>query len=484
VANRQEFDVAIIGNGAIAGALALRLIDRNPELRVAIVGSSARPGCASLAAGAMLNVFAELEDGALTYPIARKKFEAAFQASKMWDAHLESLNARLKSTPPVQIMQGTHVVSNACADEFDDLNFRAIVNYLKEYKEPFREVDPREIKGIRPTPQARPLKAILIENEGTVSSKHLHRAYDEIFASTKNVTVFDTEAVAIEPGAKLRIAKLKSGESIAARHVVLAAGVATQKLVEQLGLERRIPRVVLGVGVSLILKSQAGVPEKVFRTPNRGLACGVYVVPYPDNHCYVGATNYICPWEVPLPRVQAVHYLLNAALEQVNTDFYKAEIAKTIVGYRPTTMDTFPLFGQTSIEGVWIATGTKRDGFHLSPKIADEFAIAMDQGTQPFGGTFRPERDLILEVPRQAAIDRAVTHIISTGYQHGFRMPHSNWEPLIESAVRAKVMDTYSRCGMDKHPFGIPPELLDMYRYGHAKHNVEALLASGTMKLA
>jgi hypothetical protein len=216
----------------------------------------------------------------------------------------------------------------------------------------------------------------------------------------------------------------------------------------------------------------------VFRTPNRGLACGLYVVPYPNNYCYVGATNYICPWEVPLPRVQAVHYLLQAAMEQVNTDFYKAEIHKTIVGYRPTTLDTYPLFGETSAPGVWIASGTKRDGFHMSPKIAEELLRSLTSGGQPFGGKFRPERPLLLETGKAAAIERSVSHIISTGYQHGFRMPHSNWEPLLEEAVRNKVLDAYARSGLTDHDFGIPAELLDMYRYGHAAANVKTLLAS------
>lgn len=480
----MEFDVTIVGNGAISNALALYLSAEHKSLRIAIVGPSQRPGCASLAAGAMLNVFAELEAGALDKPVARAKFNAAVEASTLWDAHLALLNTRLKETPPLAINQGTYVVANTVTDGLDDVNYDAIIGYLKEYRQRFREVDPRSIKGIRPTPQARPLRAIYLEDEGTVSSKHLHRAYDEAFARTPNVTLLDTTATAVRPSgdssSPTTLVETASGITLKTCHVIAAAGTRTQELVEQLGLSARVPRLVHGVGVSLILKSQTVVPEKVFRTPNRGLACGLYVVPYPDNYCYVGATNYICPWEVPLPRVQAVHYLLQCAMEQVNTDFYKAEIHKTIVGYRPTTMDTYPLLGRTSIDGFWIASGTKRDGFHLSPKIAREFAAALAAGggAQPFQGTFQPERPLILESQKQPAVDRAVEHIVSTGYQHGFRLPHSNWEPLIAEGVRAKVLDAYEKSGLSDFDFGIPAELLDMYRYGHAKANVEHLLAT------
>jgi glycine/D-amino acid oxidase-like deaminating enzyme len=474
----REVDLTIVGNGAIACALALRFHHAHPDARIAIVGPPLRPGCASLAAGAMLNVFAELEAGALDYPAARTKFDAAVAAAKMWPSHLELLNTKLDRVAPVKLVMGTHVVSNAATDALDDTNFDGIIKYLDEYKERYREIDPREIEGIKPAPHARPLRALLLEDEGTVSSKHLHRAYDEAFVRIPQITVVEAEATSIDVKGGRRVTETTAGP-ITSRDVVIAAGTRTQQFVEQLGLQARIPRLVLGVGVSLILKAPNGVPKKVFRTPNRGLACGVYVVPYDDQYCYVGATNYICPWEVPLPRVQAVHYLLEAAMEQVNTDFYKAEIHKTIVGNRPTTMDTFPLFGQTSVEGVWIASGTKRDGFHLSPKIADEIIACLGTSKQPFDGAFRPERSLILEVPREAAIERSVAHIVSTGYQHGFRLPRSNWEPMIVDGVRRRVLDAYEQCGLSNHAFGIPAELLDMYRYGHAKANIDAMLANG-----
>jgi glycine oxidase len=477
---QNTFDLAIVGNGAIANALALKFTERHRDAKVAVIGPNTRVGAASLAAGAMLNVFAELEHGALDYPVARQKFDIAVAASKLWDAHLELLNKRLSAVSPVTVQQGTYVVQNAVTDRLDDLNFEAIIRYLTEYKERFRHVDPAEIEGIKPTPQARPLRAILLEDEGAVSSRHLHKAYDDAFSRTPNLTCFDAAVETLTTNGKERTLKLKTGETLTAKNVFIACGTRTQDFIEQLGLAAKVPRLVLGVGVSLILKaaSTTQLPKKVFRTPNRGLACGVYVVPYPDNHCYVGATNYICPWEVPLPRIQAVHYLLQAAMEQVNTDFYKGEIAKTIVGNRPTTMDTHPIFGQLSAEGIWVASGTKRDGFHMSPKIADELIASIESGKQPFEGTFVPERTLILETPKEAAIKRAVAHIISTGYQHGFRMPHSNWDPLIEEAVRRRVEDAYEKSGMADTGLGIPAELLDMYRYGHAKQNVETLLAA------
>src|SRR5262249_29223250 len=150
-----------------------------------------RPACASLAAGAMLNVFAELEAGALDYPVARAKFEAAAHASKLWEEHLALLNGRLESVEPGRIRPGTYVGQKALTDRLGELNLHAIVGGLETYGQRFRHVDPGEIEGLKPMPQARPVRALFLEDEGAVSSRHLHRAYDEAFARASNVSVVD-----------------------------------------------------------------------------------------------------------------------------------------------------------------------------------------------------------------------------------------------------------------------------------------------------
>ncbi|MGO8992098.1 MAG: NAD(P)/FAD-dependent oxidoreductase [Polyangiaceae bacterium] len=396
--SRRELDVAILGNGAVGCALALRLNARHPGARIAIVGPSRRPDCASLAAGAMLSAFAEIEAGAQLESLpARRKLEAAVEASRMWDGHVALLNSRLASVEPLVLNKGTHMVSSPATEPLDDQNLDAIIGQLTAFREPFREVDPQEIPGIAPLERSRPRRAIYIENEGCISAKHLHRAYDEAFRLAPGVAVVDAEVTSIDADGPAKLVNTSSGETLAAPHVVLAAGVRTQKLIEQLRLEKKIPRIVFGVGVSLVLRSSGAYPRKVFRSPNRGSGGGVYVVPYDDGYCYLGATSLVSVTEAPLPQVRAVRDLLTLAMEQVNGGFAEAQIHKTLLGYRPTTLDAFPLFGRTSIEGVWVASGTRRDGLHLSPKAAEELVTAIDTGSQPFAGAFTPERPLILD---------------------------------------------------------------------------------------
>jgi glycine/D-amino acid oxidase-like deaminating enzyme len=395
---RLEVDVAVIGNGSIGCALALRLSAKHPSVKVGLIAPSRRPDCASLAAGAMLGAFGEVQAGVLDSPFGRRKFEAGVQASKMWRRHLDLLNSRLASVAPVRLDEGTHVVSSPAASQGDDENFEAIVRALRELDEPFREVDPDSIAGTAPKNRSAGRRAIYIDEEGTVSAKHLHRAYDEALTRTPAVTTIDAYAASIEPDGAKQLVRTTTGETVEARHVVIAAGVHTQRFVERLGLAKRIPRIVFGIGVALVVKVVAGAaPTKVFRSPNRSLAGGLYVVPYGDEYCYLGATSRISAHATPLPHPGASRELLTRATDEVNESFARAEIHKTLVGYRPTTMDTFPLFGRTSIDGIWIASGTRRDGLHLSPKVADELIAAIDTGVQPFAGAFVPERPLILE---------------------------------------------------------------------------------------
>jgi glycine oxidase len=497
----MEFDVTLIGNGAVASALALRFAVSHPELRIALVGPAQRSGSASLAAGAMLNVFAELEAGALELPLARRRFEAAVAATALWPAHHEQLNARLRTTPPLALSLGTHVIASPlggpAASASDERNLDAIAAYLAEYGQRFREVDPRAIVGLHPTARARPTRALYLEDEGWLSAHHLHRAYDEALAAAPRLTRFDDVAAALapsgDPARPTTTVQLRGGAALATRHVVLAAGASTQLLVDQLGLQAKIPRLVHGAGVSLILRAvdAAGArlvtPETVVRTPRRGLASGLYVVPYDHGYCYLGATSELRPTAAAAPSVRAVHALLQGAMELVSPALAGAQLHKVLAGSRPTTLDGYPLFGQTSIAGVWLASGTKRDGFHLSPKIAEELVAALsavDAGhrdAQPFDGRFVPERPLLLAAGKQAAIERTVALLAAAASPDPTL--HDRDASGAENAtadlelLRAHVEGAYARAGLGDLDLAIPPELLDLYRDGHADANLSSLLA-------
>ena len=79
---KKKFDIAIIGNGIIGTMLAFKLI--NSKKKICIIGSSNRKGSASVASGAMLNVFGEIDYGKKNDNYINKKIKIGIVAQKKW----------------------------------------------------------------------------------------------------------------------------------------------------------------------------------------------------------------------------------------------------------------------------------------------------------------------------------------------------------------------------------------------------------------
>jgi glycine/D-amino acid oxidase-like deaminating enzyme len=57
---KTNYDFAIIGNGILGSTLAWKLSEELPNSKIILIGPKDRFGSASIASGAMINVFAEL----------------------------------------------------------------------------------------------------------------------------------------------------------------------------------------------------------------------------------------------------------------------------------------------------------------------------------------------------------------------------------------------------------------------------------------
>ena len=101
-----EFDLLVIGDGALGMATAIEHARRNPGARTALLAPRGREGAASTAAGLMLNAFGELEPGQLQTPGGQARFQLARRALKAWPQWLENLGECTSSAPPT-ISQGT-----------------------------------------------------------------------------------------------------------------------------------------------------------------------------------------------------------------------------------------------------------------------------------------------------------------------------------------------------------------------------------------
>jgi glycine/D-amino acid oxidase-like deaminating enzyme len=478
----------VLGNGIVALTIAFRLARRSSAAdRITIVGKRSRPGSATLAAAAMLNSFAEIEAGGLESELDLYRFELSHLATQMWPKFEKEIIEAAGSTLPSGCAQcqgcsgggcfacGTYVVNNTAADELDDENFDAIAAALKDFNEPHEFVSPRDIPNYMPMQRHRATRALLIHNEGWFNPRLMIEKLDAALARFHQVTFVDCEVASMHRVAGLvDHVVLADGNVLSADKYVLATGATVTDVLARSNLDIDVQRIFYGVGVSVEIRSPDHPHTKCIRTPNRGLACGLYSVPYflepnqPNDHVLIGASNFVSASPYSYGRLTSVESLMRGAMEQINTNFYRADLVRVNVGWRPTSQDTYPVLGKTSIDNLIIATGTKRDGFHLAPVISEKIvALLFGESLEPNFDWFAPERRPLRFLSREKAIATAVRHQMSAAYQHGFTPSLNRMPDQLVQMNKDNLERLHDQVGA--HDWGIPPEMLDMYRYGHAR---------------
>lgn len=477
----------IIGNGIIAMTSAFRLLNKlDPGDAVTIIGPNIRTGSATMAAAAMLNSFAEIDKYSLRSEADMYHFELSHLATQMWpDFERKLIDGAGENLPHAcakcQVYtggcfeKGTYIVNNTASDELDDFNFDAIIKACQDFNEQFDFVDPRDIPNYSPTPDGRANRAILIHNEGWLNPRIVMEKLDAILMNHPQVSIKNAKVERlIESGATLHSAILDNGETVEADVFLLANGASAGDLIKRSELRLNVQPQFYGVGVSLELKAPGFAHKNCIRTPNRGGACGIYSVPFfqshdhPNDHILIGASNFLSPEPFFHGRVVSVAHLLENAIHEINANFYDAQLIRVNVGWRPTTQDTYPLLGRTSINNLVIATGTKRDGFHLSPLISEIIAASMlGEKVDERLAMFAPERDPIRDISRDDAIDMGVESVISQNYQHGYRPSGIRMDNQFRDYIRRDLEELHDQVGAKD--WGIHPELINMYRRGYAK---------------
>ena len=361
--------VIVVGSGIIGGAISLSLLQKGVSV-CQIRPLSGRKESASLAAGAMLGAFAEVTADKNT---VRDQEETAFRvrSSALYPEWLTELSA--VSGISLKLGMGTFIVANTFG-RHDLRNIQAIEKELARFKAPYESVDERDVPGYHPNERYLPRKILWLPQEGFVDTLVLTSALD---VATESHARFSCEDCFVDRlilrGGKVCGVVLSDGRQLEGDHVVLAAGVGTQALLESLPEEARLPcpRLMPGKGTSLILETTEHYPH-VLRSPNRDFACGIHVVPRGQGRIYVGATNRTasCPGTSPGASVEEVHDLLHEVVHEFNTFLDSATIESIRVGSRPICVDGYPLVGSTECPGLSLATGTYRNGVLMAPLIA------------------------------------------------------------------------------------------------------------------
>ncbi|OKI32239.1 hypothetical protein A6A29_22190 [Streptomyces sp. TSRI0281] len=465
--------MAVVGNGVLGLSIALELVRRSPGARVVVVGPASRPGSATTAAGAMLNCFAEVTDSTARHPAARAEFALAREALDAWPQWFERLHhegAEGAASLPSTLSPGTFVILGAQATPAAVRNFEAVHAALKEHAEPHHEVDPAEIHVLRPVPHERPVRALYLEREGSLDARALLLALENAGRRT-GVTSLEGEVSELVSthGAACGL-RLEDGRVVSAGAVVLAAGTASQQLLGRVAPDHTAPPLLHGTGFAVQTLRQEPVGfDHVIRTPTRSGACGMHLVPLGGGVEYIGATNIVLFDPPAGPRVGVTQSLLRFATEQFDVRLGMSAIQRWHYGSRPVTLDRFPLLGPAPIDGLFLATGTYRDGFHSSPVIARRLAdMILDPGPVPDSfGPFTPFRAPIETTTVDAAIDRYVADAVETATEYGLRLPYFLDTGPVASHARREARQALER--LDR-PLALAPEILGAVRDASPAH--------------
>lgn len=463
----QNNDILIVGNGVLALSTAYALALEEPSLKIGIIAPVHRRGSATLAAGAMLNCFAEITKLTFKSKYASHKFTIAKEALKKWPSWIERLNAELSGDDRLMINPGTFVILNSTAGKREDQNYNAILEALNDYREPHEEMDPSEIPGIQPIDSFRPIKTVYLPNEGALSPKRLLAALEKVISKVGNVTFIDDVATEVLLSNDKAVGlKTEKKAVFYAPQILLAAGAYTQKLIDKIPrLNNRIPKIFASSGTSLTLKLNNHQIKHVIKTPVRTGSCGVHVLPCQEKaeRLYLGATSSVRISPKTKPKTRDMYFLIGNAIEQFNHRIRDAEIVKYRVGNRPVTFDTLPLVGQTdSVSGLWILTGTYRDGLHDSPVLATSIANEILGRPSLSTNYFQPERFPIELMPKEEVIEELIDQYISAGYEHGLALPKMCWMSDVTQMARSLITSMYDQLEID---MGLPSDIFIMLHY-------------------
>lgn len=448
-------DVVVVGSGAVGLMTAYRL--QKAGLVVTLLGGD-RPGQASSVAGAMLGTFGEVVSTTLGTEHGRARFELDLKASRAWSSVLEEIADQSGRLPDRHILanQTLMIHNTAGAARVDDDNFAAVVSALREFGGRFTEEDPGRFQ-LSPHQPLRPLRALMIHGELAINPmtwmEDLHASFVKAggtFVEKRALRLF------VQGGKTVGVVDDREVVWWADR-TILCAGAFTQQILENTPEVGPTMPIFSGAGVSVeVDEAPQLIPSTVIRTPNRAFACGLHAVPRGDGRWYLGATNHIVAKPVTKPLLEDVTFLLNCAVEQLHSGFAASRLSSLSTGNRPVAVDGFPLVGHLGLKGLLIASGTYREGVHLSPVIGDYLLdLIMERKTEAEWEVFNPLR-LPYSGKRAEVIEQTVQHALATGDEFGWRIP-AVLRGDLEQTYRAHFNSVLERLDCEFVP---PPEIL------------------------
>jgi glycine oxidase len=359
VPERSGYDAVVVGAGIIGLACAWRARQRGLSVLV-IDGVGPGSGASRVAAG-MLAPVTEAEFGA--DDLTRLNLDALGR----WPAFAEELGGR------VHHRQSGALVVAADRDDAEELHrlhrFHRAVGLESEW------LTPSECRRLEPALSPRCGGGILASHEQQVDPVAVVSA---LVDQGLELALGDPVAAVDEQGVRLR-----SGQSIGAEQIVIAAGAWSGSGIE--GLPEFPVRPVKGQILALRRPPERPLNDRLIRTPR------CYVVDRGDGRVVVGGTMEERGFDTDVT-VDGVYRLLEAAWE-VLPDVAELQFEGAQAGLRPGTPDNSPLIGRGELPNVIWATGNYRHGVLHTPVMAEAVAELLTGGEAPDAvRPFTPER--------------------------------------------------------------------------------------------
>ncbi|ORT60710.1 FAD-dependent oxidoreductase [Streptomyces sp. CB03238] len=459
-----DVDVVVVGAGVLGRSIAYALACAEPELRIVVSGQRG-PG-ASEAAGAMLGVLGEVTASGLRTRHGELRLTMAVEAAARWPAWREGIRERAGAAAPADgYGAGTYILVNAASGPLDESALEAMRVAGARYGLPVEESAASAIPAYRPLVNDRALRAVFLPQERFLDARRWLQALDAALRALPNV--HHTGAGRLRALGSAYELITRKGKFRASR-VVVAAGAWSGALLDRVDPELPVLPVVAAEGTAVALRPTGPVPPVVLRTPNRAYACGLHAVPQADGTWYLGASAAPVLRPGDAPTAGALRFLLDASLGQLHHGLTGARIDRVHHGNRPVGLDGHPLLGNAGRPGLWVATGTHRDGLHASPLIAQELATEILHGTpSPWLVPWQPGRKPIADRTAADAIEEAAAHHAALAAESRMRPPLTgDWPGLLTDAYRQLMEQTYARM---PDGYVLPPELAPLgYEHGPA----------------
>jgi len=383
---------------------------------IIVFGPADRPNAASTAAGAMVNVYAEMEHSEGSLLRANERYlEMGKIGNQMWRKFLSETNGSECITSG-----DTFIYLQENSSKFEELNFEAVIEYAKS-DGVLEILSAKQIAQIFPIhAKSRVKSAIKIVGEFSLSVYKLFLHLDSV-ASKIGIKADNSKVLSID----LENLNLETeNETLNFDRIIVTAGINSQQLLRNSSM---LP-LYQGVGVAMLINPGQNIEMQklkkgVFRSVNRGGAqCGIHLVPREDGKYYLGAGNYVSKVQEPVIRLDTIRYLLTT----LEKDLIGRECTYDLtgefkLGLRPRSLDGFPMIGPLrSNLKIFVATGTNRAGLTWAPFIAEEIIhwLKEAEASKLISG-WEPERNPIPYGTEAQGINYFANSRLSNSIEHG-----------------------------------------------------------------